>query len=72
LAEQLVDVALPAEPRIDAVRYDVDVREFAAKAAAKLVETDNRLHSLSRRCSRGGRRETGFAASGWPLERSQQ
>ena len=35
LAEQLVDVALPEEPHLGPIRYEVDVREFAAKAAEK-------------------------------------
>lgn len=35
LAEQLVDLALPEEPQLGPIRYVVDVREFAAQAAAK-------------------------------------
>ena len=38
VAEQLVDVALPEEPHLGPIRYEVDVREFAAKAAAKLTK----------------------------------
>lgn len=41
LAEQLVDVALPEEPHLGPIRYEVDVREFAAKAAAKLTKPQN-------------------------------
>ncbi|MDA0589227.1 MAG: DUF1592 domain-containing protein [Planctomycetota bacterium] len=35
LAEQLVDVALPEEPHPGPIRYEVDLREFVAKAAEK-------------------------------------
>ncbi|QDU96546.1 DUF1592 domain-containing protein [Lignipirellula cremea] len=41
LAEHLVDVALPEEPHLGSIRYEVDVREFAAKAAAKLTKPQN-------------------------------
>ena len=43
LAEQLVDVALPEEPHLGPIRYEVDVREFAAKAAAKLTKPQYNL-----------------------------
>jgi len=35
LAEQLVDVALPVEPHPSPIRYEVDLREFVAKATDK-------------------------------------
>lgn len=38
LAEHLVDVALPEGPQLGPIRYEVDVREFAVKAAAKLTK----------------------------------
>ena len=72
LAEQLVDVALPEEPHLGPIRYEVDVRRLRRQSRREALQAAEHLRCLSRRCPRRGRRQTtGFVESGWPLVRSQ-
>lgn len=48
LAEQLVDIALPEEPHLSPLRYEVDLRQFAIHASEKVLKSQSNAVAYSR------------------------